>query len=317
MNQVIAVGKRSAGLAFRAAGLAALLFGLVGCSPQSMLVRGVADQLASQGNAAEEDLVLAREASAFFLKVSESVLDRSPGHLGLAHTVAGGFTQYAYAFVQQDAERLENRDAKAAKQLRDRAAKLFLRAQKHALRALEVHRPGLRQRLAQDLPGAQTPPALAAQRAAPGLELADSEVGVAYWAAASWAAHIALSKDQPDTVADLPLAIRLAQLAWQREPSHGQGALASLMGTLESARPGGSVQQALVYFDAAIAAGGGQNAGPFVAKAEAIAAPAGDRHAFESLLRQALQAAAARPDLANGVMRERAQWLLDTADDRF
>jgi predicted anti-sigma-YlaC factor YlaD len=317
LNQVTAMGKRSAGLAFRAAGLAALLFGLVGCSPQSMLVRGVADQLASQGNAPEEDLVLAREASAFFLKVSESVLEKSPGHLGLAHTVAGGFTQYAYAFVQQDAERLENRDAKAAKQLRERAAKLFLRAQKHALRALEVHHPGLRQRLAQDQPNAQTQPNAAAPRASTALALADSEVGVAYWAAASWAASIALSKDRPDTVADLPLATRLAQLAWQREPGHGQGALASLMGTLESARPGGSTRQALVYFDVAIAAGGGQNAGPFVAKAEAIAAPAGDRQAFETLLRQALQAAATRPGLANSVMRERAQWLLDTADDRF
>jgi hypothetical protein len=31
-------------------------------------------------------------------------------------------------------------------------------------------------------------------------------VGVAYWAAAAWGAQIALSKDQPEVVADLPSA---------------------------------------------------------------------------------------------------------------
>ena len=51
--------------------------------------------------------------------------------------------------------------------------------------------------------------------------------------------------------------------------------------------------------------------------AESIALPANDRKAFEALLRQALDIAAKRRDLQNGVMRERAQWLLDTAEDRF
>ena len=45
--------------------------------------------------------------------------------------------------------------------------------------------------------------------------------------------------------------------------------------------------------------------------------PAGDRPGFEALLRQALAAAAAHPGLANAAMAERAQWLLDNADDLF
>jgi hypothetical protein len=72
-----------------------------------------------------------------------------------------------------------------------------------------------------------------------------------------------------------------------------------------------------VYFDRAIALGAGRNAGALVAKAEGLAQPAGDRAAFEALLRQALAAADTRRDLPNGVMRERAQWLLDNADDLF
>lgn len=266
-----------------------------------MLVRGVADQLAGQGQSAEDDPVLAREAAAFYLKFSESVLARQPGHLRLAETVAAGFTQYAYAFVACDADRLEATDAKAAQRLRQRAARLYERGWRHAMNALEQRQPGLRRSLT----------------SAGGLRLVDEELGLAYWASAAWGGYISLSKDRPDVVADLPQAVALARLAWDRDPDHGEGALASLMGSYEMARPGGTRQQAEVYFDRAIAAGAGRNAGPYVAKAEALALPAGDRAAFESLLRQALVAGALRRDLANVVMQERAQWLLDTADDRF
>jgi predicted anti-sigma-YlaC factor YlaD len=283
------------------AGMLALAL-LAGCSPQALLVRGVADQLAGQGSEAEDDPVLARESGAFYLKLSESVLARTPGHLGLAEAVAGGFTQYAYAFVDSEAERLQSTDARAAQRLRQRAAKLYARARRHAMLALETAHPGLAKALAD---------------ADPALQLREDEVGVAYWAAASWGGYIALSKDKPEIVADLPQAMRLAQLAWERRPDHGQGAVASLMGVFEMARPGGTSLQATAYFDRAIAAAGGRSAGPYVAKAENLALPLGDRPSFEALLRQALAAAAAQPNLANEVMRERALWLLETADDRF
>ena len=48
-----------------------------------------------------------------------------------------------------------------------------------------------------------------------------------------------------------------------------------------------------------------------VAKAEAIAQAAGDRPAFEALLKQALAVSAGRTDLSSQIMRQRAQWLLD------
>jgi len=277
---------------------------LSACSPRMLIVQGAADELANQGQAEEGDLVLAREASAFYLKLSESVLRQSPGHLKLAEAVAAGFTQYAFAFVSFEAERIESTDAKAAQKLRERAARLYLRAHRHAMAALEQRTPGFASALASTDP-AKWP------------RLDATEVGVAYWAAASWGGFIALSKDNPETVADLPLAVRLTHLAWDRDPQHGDGALASLMGSFEAARPGGDRRQAERYFDQAIATSRDHRAGACVAKAEAIALPAGDRAAFEALLRQALQASAQRRDLSNEVMHERAQWLLDTADDLF
>lgn len=277
---------------------------LVACSPRHLIVQGVANELASQGQAPEEDLILAREASAFYLKLSESLLRETPGHGPLAEAVVAGFAQYAYAFVQLEADRLDAKDARAAQNQRERAARLYRRAQRHALNTFELQTPGFAKALASDKP-ADWP------------KLRADQIGLAYWAAAAWGGLIALSKDDPNTVADLPLAIRLARLAWDTAPDHGAGALASLMGSFEVARPGGSPHQALAYFDKAISLGAGQNAGAFVAKAEGIALLAGDRAGFERLLKQALLASESHPSLQNGVMRERALWLLETVDDLF
>jgi hypothetical protein len=288
----------------KALAVAVLVCLAAGCSPRHLLIQGVADELARQGGADEEDLGLAREASAFYLKLSESLLRESPGHLKLAESVTGGFTQYAFAFVAFEAERLEAKDAKAAHQLRQRAARLYQRAQRHGMAALAATAPGLAQALVQPGTGPW-----------PGLK--QEQVALAYWTAAAWGGWIALSKDHPDTVADLPQAVRLAQLAYATQPDHAQGALASLMGSFEAARPGGSITLATQYFDQAIRLGAGRNAGAWVAKAEAIALPAQDRPAFEALLQQALSASQQHRDLSNEVMRERALWLLANADDLF
>lgn len=284
------------------AALALLLaVALAGCSPRQLLVRQMADALASQGQAPEDDLALARDAAPFYLKLSESLLAEDPGHLALAEAVAGGLTQYTFAFVAFEADRLASRDARAAQRLRQRAARLYLRAQRHAMAALERHQPGLRASLATAAP----------------LSLQPELVGVAYWAAAAWASHIALSTDRPEVVADLPQAVRLAGLAFDRQPGHGEGSLAALMATLEAARPGGQRQRAVAWFAQAQALAAGRQAGVFVAQAESLAQPAGDRPGFDALLRQALAVAAAHPGLANAAMAERAQWLLDNADDLF
>jgi hypothetical protein len=278
--------------------LAALL---TGCAPRQLLVRQMADALASQGQAPEDDLGLARDAAPFYLKLAESVLAADPGHLRLAEAVAGGFTQYSYAFVAFEADRLASQDARAAQRLRQRAARLYLRAQRHAMAALQAHQPGIDSALASAAP----PP------------LAPELVGVAYWGAAAWASHIALSKDRPEVVADLPQAMRLAALAFAQQPAHADGALATLMATLEASRPGGRLRQAEAWFGQAMAAAAGRQAGVFVAQAESLAQPAGDRPRFEALLHQAMATADAHPSLANAAMHERAAWLLNSADDLF
>jgi hypothetical protein len=275
-----------------------------GCAVRPLVVDQAANALSGQGLSSEEDLQLAREASAFYLKFSESVLSETPGHLKLAESVSAGFTQYAYAFVASDAERLDAKHPKEAAAMRLRAARLYARAHRHAMKALEKNNPSLIASLRQ--------PNLVSQQ-----KMAEQQVPLAYWAAASLGGWISMSKDDPDLVADLPIAMRLAELAWHTTPDFGHGALASLIGTLESAKVGGSQRKAQAYFDQAIALSHGQEAGPYVAKAEGLALPAQDQKQFEQLLLQAIAVSQQHRSLQNEVMRERAQWLLASMDDLF
>jgi hypothetical protein len=124
-----------------------------GCSINRMLARAVADQLTAQAEDQDDDLELVRDAAPFFLKFGESVLARTPDHEGLAEVIAAGFVRYAWAFVAFEADRVESRDSAAATRLRQRAVRLYARAERHAMRALEQHYPGLERWLAN--PGRQ------------------------------------------------------------------------------------------------------------------------------------------------------------------
>lgn len=288
----------------------ALLLSLVllaGCSPRQYVVGKLADELSGQEMGAESDVELVREASAYHLKLSETLLRQKPDHLKLAESVASGFTQYAYAFVAFDADRIEGRDVKAAEVMRQRAARLYERGHRHAMLALEKASPGFARRLAS--PNAADWPVLRKEW-----------VGLAYWAAASWGGWISLSKDDPDVVADLPLAIRLANLAWRTDPAWGQGTLTGLMAIFEGARPGGSMKQAEIYYDQAIAQSAGRSVGALLGKAEGVALAAGDREAFERLLNEALAIKDVPGSpllLQNEVMRRRARWLQGRIDELF
>src|SRR5512134_3366900 len=77
-----------------------------GCSIRKLAVTKIGDALAESGTsfASDDDPQLIREALPFTLKLIESILEQNPRHAGLLAAAAGGFTQYAWAFVQQDAD---------------------------------------------------------------------------------------------------------------------------------------------------------------------------------------------------------------------
>ena len=89
----------------------AMIFGLLpGCSLHQTVVNKAGDALATSGTtfATDDDPELIRAAAPLSLKLMESLLAESPRHRGLLSATARGFTQYSYAFVQLDAEELED-----------------------------------------------------------------------------------------------------------------------------------------------------------------------------------------------------------------
>src|SRR5256885_253114 len=126
--------------------LAGLMFCFAGsgCSIRRYALNKAADALAQSGAAfgSDDDPELIKAAAPFSLKLMESFLAENPRHPGLLAAAASGFTQYAYAFVQEDAEEAEPRDLAAAEAFRARARRLYLRAKGYGLRGLEVRHPG-------------------------------------------------------------------------------------------------------------------------------------------------------------------------------
>ena len=98
--------------------------------------------------ARDDDPELVRDAVPFALKTMEWLLANIPEDVDLLTALTSNFTQYAYAFVQQDADiaEMEGRSTEA-RAGRERARKLFLRARDYGLRALDELYAGLAYRL--------------------------------------------------------------------------------------------------------------------------------------------------------------------------
>ena len=283
-----------------------------GCSIKRIAVNKIGDSLASSGTtfASDDDPELIADAVPFSLKLMESLLEVNPRHRGLLFATASGFTQYAYAFVQQEADRLEDQDLAKATAARARARRLYLRARDYGLRGLETRYRDFGQRLRAD-------PRAAVRQAIV------RDVPMLYWTAAAWGAAVSLSKDDPEMVADQPLFEALIDRALELDEQFEDGSIHAFLISYEPARQGAEgdpYHRARAHFDRAVSLTSGQLAGPFVALAEAVSVNRQDRAEFESMLQRALAIDAdAKPEwrLANLIMQRRARWLLTRVDDLF
>ena len=285
-----------------AAAIACLL--LPACSPKQIGLGRMAAALSDTARAysADDDPEFVRLAAPSTLKMAEMVLDQQPRHEGLLLTACSGFTQYAYAFLQVDAEVAPAQDVARVQELQSRARAMYLRARDYCWRTLEVRHPGLRAAIAKD-----------PQKAVEVLEAVD--VPAMYWLGASWGGELALAANQllrlPDLVAIRVILARALVLneAWE------SGALHEAFVALDGMSPllGGSATRARQHFDRAVALAEGHSAFAYVTLASTVSVSARDRAEFERLLRTALAIDLnARPSLrlANLVAQRRARALL-------
>jgi len=300
--------------------LRALTLGLVilitilfnGCSIKKIAINHLGDALAQGGTtfASDNDPEMIRAAVPFSLKLMESILAESPEHAGLLLALSSGFTQYAFAFVVQEADEIEENDLARAMEARVRALRLYLRARDYGLRALDVRHPGFGEQLNRE-------PEKAVQC------LGKKDVPYAYWTAVSWAGAISMAKDNADLIADLPKVEALIDKALILYEAFDYGAIHSFLITYEMNRASGigdPEERARKHFTRVVELSDGQQAGPLVALAESVSLPKQDKVEFKHMLEQALTINPdIRPDwrLANFVMQRKARWLLNRTDRLF
>ena len=279
---------------------------------KKMAVNTLGDALAAGGTtfSSDDDPELVRAAVPFSLKLIESLLAESPQHEGLLLAAARGYTQYTYAFVQQEADEIEGEDLTRAMKMRKRARRLYLRARNYGLRGLEVKHRGFGESLLKN-----------SREAVLVAEVAD--VSLLYWTAVSWAGAISVSKNEPELIVDMVQVEALIDRALELDEAFDNGAIHTFLITYEMVRPGGQgepAQRARSHFRRAVELSDGQMAGPFVSMAEAVAVQQQNLLEFKALLARAL---AIDPDvrpewrLANRIMQRRAQWLLGRTDELF
>ncbi len=289
-----------------------LLLAASGCSIKRMAVNKVASALASGGSTYEEDddpdLVAA--ALPFGLKLMESLLAEAPKNPDLLMATSSGFTEYAYAFVEQPAaiagESLDRRDAQ-----RERARKLYLRAHAYGMRGLDARYPGFAAKADQDIAAALT-------------RTRKRDVPLLYWTAASLGLAISSSKGDPEMVGRLPMVEALIARVVELDEAWSGGAVPEFLISLESSRPGIGKPEMLKlmkrHFDRAIELSKGARAGGYVSYAENACVAAQDAAGFRAALGKALAIdteVKSENRLANLIAQRRARWLLAQAGDLF
>jgi hypothetical protein len=212
-----------------------LLLAPSGCA--SLATGALADALSGSGGGLgrDDDPELVAAAAPFGLKTMESVLVSQPEHLGLLTALAGGFVQYAAAFVAMPADIVATTDLPRAEQMRARAKKLLLRGRNYGLRGLEVEHAGVTAALRQD-------PVAALATMEP------DDVPLMYWTAAAWGLAISTARMDTELLADIPVVQALPIAAWRWPPSGGDGTIYELALSLELVRPGGSTERAEALF---------------------------------------------------------------------
>jgi predicted anti-sigma-YlaC factor YlaD len=283
-----------------------------GCSIKRMAINKLGDALAEGGTtfASDDDPELVKAAVPFSLKLIESLLAESPRHRGLLLAACSGFTQYSFAFVNQEADEKADTDMSAADVLRARAKRLYLRARNYGLRGLEARHSNFEQALRKN-------PKTAVQVAVP------RDVPFLFWTAAAWGAAISISKDDPALVSDQLIVEALIDRALGLDEDFDHGAIHGFLISYEMARqgaPGDAAERARKHFDRALELSRGKLASPFVSLAESVAVEKQDKAGFQSLLNRALAInpdAAPESRLQNLVAQRRARWLLGRVDELF
>jgi len=296
------------------------IFGTSGCSIRTYALKSVANALSGPGGnyGTDDDPELIKNAAPFGLKTMEQLADSLPDHRPIRLAMASGFSQYSYAFVNEDADRLADKSLPQAQVAWLRARRLYLRARDYALRGLDIAYPGIEKALR----GADQ----AAWKAS--LEKTTKEdVPYLYWAAASWGLAVSTAKDDPNLIGDLPVIDVIMSRAQTLDEEYDNGAIHEFYVAFDAGRPesqGGGPTKAKQHLDRALVLNKGYKIGAVVSYAEAVLVQQQKKKEFVEMLKKIVATDVYADDpnwkknrLGNIVALARAKWLLSKQNDLF
>ncbi len=284
---------------------------LSGCSVKKYAISQLGNALSGTGSTfgSDDDPELIRAAVPFSLKLIESLLAETPKHKGLLLAAAQGFTQYSYAFVQEDADELYDTDRPKAIAMRIRAKNLYIRARDYGLRGLDVAHPKFSERLKADPKSAVK-------------ELKKADIPTMYWTALSWAAALSVSRDLR-MLPEIPRFEALVDRVMELDDQYEEGAMHGFLITYEMSRLNphpNKIELATMHFKRNLELSFNHQAAPLVSFAENVAVAKKDKKEFTDLLNQALKIDPnGWPEhrQLNLVQQRRARWLLSRTDKLF
>ena len=284
---------------------------LSACAPRTMATNRMADALSATATSytTDDDIELVRAAAPSTLKLVEMMVDQAPQHQGLLTTACSGFTQYAYGFLQIDAEIAEPADRAAAAALNERARKMYARARGYCMRLLETRHRGFSGDVKKNLGAALA-------------RASKDDVPALFWLAIAWGGEVSLATNQLLRLPELVIVRALLARTLTLDEGWDRGTLHEAMVTLDGmpALLGGSAERATKHFERAVELSQGQSAFSYVSMASSVSRPARDRTGFERHLKAALAIDVNRDPtrrLANLIAQKRARFLLTRTSALF
>lgn len=274
----------------------------------------VADALTAEGGTVftgDNDPILIKDALPFSLKTYESLLASMPENQNLLLATGRTFCMYSYAFIQAPADTLpdEKIDEQTAQYLR--AKKMYLRAWKYLIKALDLKYPGFQESFKTDNFKAFVS------------KTTKEDLDLLYWTGMSWMGAFTTETFDMSIKVHVDKAVLMLERVLELDEKYGNGTIHDFFisfrgGMLESL--GGNKEEARKHFLRSIELSEGKRAGPYVSLASTVSVGEQNHEEFKDLLEKAL---AINPEedpentLINVISQIKADWLLRNLENFF
>jgi hypothetical protein len=270
----------------------ALLLAITGCS---MIVSRSAANLTT-AVVDHDDPNTVRDGAPAYLLLMDSLVVGSPENEQVLRSAANLYSAYAALFITET----------------DRAQRLTTRAYEYGQRAFCAHNEQACNLVNLDFESYE-------ERVA---AFSSGDIPFMFSLAEAWLSRIRAYREDWGVVAELPKAETLLQRVLDLDETYDSGTAHIYMGMLNTLRPpalGGKPQEGKRHFERAIEISEGKNLSAKVQYAESYARLVFDRDLHDRLLNEVLNSETEYEGytLLNVFAKQRAQLLLDSADDYF